>query len=526
MITKNIIGKHTSARGDQTTVAIDPRTSNPLEGSFSVATSEEVEQAVRLAKSAWKTFSQIGGQRRAAFLEAIADEIEALDDQLIDRVTAESGLPEGRVKGERGRTCNQLRLFAEMLRDGSWAQATIDTGDPKRSPIPKPDIRKVLSAVGPIVVFTASNFPLAFSTAGGDTASALAAGCPVIIKAHESHLGTNAWVSQAIQRAAIKTEMPDGVFSSLVGIGYSLGEQLVRHKDIKGVAFTGSHRGGYALYKIASERDEPIPVFAEMGSTNPIFITPEFMQKNSKEIAHGVAGSVNLGAGQFCTNPGLLVTVENSYTNSFINDLVEAFGQLEPGTMLNSNIRDNYLSSRKRAKFTDGVNTEFESLPNDNFSAPPAVYSTTSNAFLNNPHLHLEIFGPSTILIKCPDLDEMIDVAQELKGQLTASLFMEENSTSQYSELVDVLKEKVGRLIFNGYPTGVEVGYAMQHGGPFPATTDSRYTSVGTDAIYRFVRPIAYQNSPQDFLPEELKDDNPLGILRKINGKMTRDKIE
>ena len=525
MITENIIGQKKSALGAQTAIAYNPKTNSELEGKFSVATPEEVNEAVLLAKSAWVAYKNVGGIRRAEFLEAIAEEIEGLGDALVARVMAESGLPEGRVKGERGRTCNQIRLFAKLLREGSWVQAVIDPGDPERSPMPKADIRKMESAIGPIVVFTASNFPLAFSTAGGDTASALAAGCPVIVKAHESHLGTNAWVSQAIQSAAVKTGMPDGVFSSLVGSGYSLGEQLVKHPEVKGVAFTGSHRGGNALFKIANEREEPIPVFAEMGSTNPVFLTPEYIDQNKESLAKGIAGSVNLGAGQFCTNPGILVTMENSQTNNFVNQLVDAFSELSSSTMLNVSIRNNYLSARKGAKFTNGVSTEFESLPDDNNSAPPAIYSTTSSNFLKESQLHNEIFGPTTILIKCEKVDDMIDVANQIKGQLTGSIFVEPNSQHKYKELVDTLQEKVGRIIYNGFPTGVEVGYAMQHGGPYPATTDSRYTSVGTDAIYRFVRPIAFQDCPQEFLPDELKNENPMGIYRKVNGEMTKNKI-
>ncbi len=523
MITENIIGKKTSALGDKTTVAYNPKTNDQLEGTFCVATPEEVTQAVSIANTAWPQFKRLTGIQRAEFLEAIADEIEDLGDDLVERVMLESGLPAGRVKGERGRTCGQLRLFAQVLREGSWVNAVIDTGDADRKPIPKPDIRKMVSSIGPVVIFTASNFPLAFSTAGGDTASALAAGCPVIVKAHESHLGTNALVSQAIQKAAIKTNMPDGVFSSLVGSGYSLGEQLVQHPLIKGVAFTGSHRGGVALFNLANDRDEPIPVFAEMGSVNPIFMTPEYIQAHSQELAVGIAGSVNLGAGQFCTNPGLLITIENSQTNKFINHLVEAFADLKASSMLNTSIRNNYLSGRKRAKFTTGVHTEFESLPDDNYSAPPAIYSTNANVFFNNPFLHNEIFGPTSILIKCKSIAEMVEVTNNLKGQLTGSIFMEPNAQDQYKILANTLEERVGRLIYNGFPTGVEVGYAMQHGGPYPATTDSRYTSVGTDAIYRFVRPIAFQNCPAAFLPEELKNENPRGILRKVNGVITKD---
>lgn len=522
MITENIIGNQKSALGEQTIQAFNPVTQEPIAGNFPVATDEEIETAIRLAKNAFPEYKSIPGSRRAEFLEAIADEIESLGSQLVERVMQESGLPEGRVKGERGRTCGQLRLFAKVLREGSWVQAVIDTGDPDRTPIPKPDVRKMMSAIGPIVVFTASNFPLAFSTAGGDTASALAAGCPVIVKAHESHIGTNAWVSYAIQQAARKTGMPDGVYSSLLGSGYQLGQKLVRHSDVKGVAFTGSHRGGMALYKIASEREEPIPVFAEMGSTNPVFLTPEYVANHSEQLAQGIAGSVNLGAGQFCTNPGVLITMDDQNTPHFVENLIEAFGGLSPASMLNAGIRNNYLSGRKAAKLQENVTTEFESLPDDNHSAPPAIYSTSADNFIRNPRLHNEIFGPTTILIKCKSLEEMIRVARHVRGQLTGSIFMEKANTNKYRELAAVLQEKVGRLIFNGFPTGVEVGYAMQHGGPYPATTDSRFTSVGTDAIYRFVRPISYQECPQELLPEALQNENALDIWRKVNGELSK----
>ncbi len=523
MIEQNIIGHELSAKGIYTISGFDPVKMEALPGKFAVATEPEVELAMRKAYEAWRVYRHFSGQQKGAFLRVIAEEIENLGNTLIQRATAESGLPEGRILGERGRTCGQLRLFAQLVEEGSWVEAVIDTAQPDRTPAPKPDIRKMLVAIGPVIVFSASNFPLAFSTAGGDTASALAAGCSVIVKAHESHPGTNALVAGAIQKAAQKTNMPDGVFSTLYGNGFWLGQTLVKHPLAKAVAFTGSHRGGKALFDLGNQREEPIPVFAEMGSVNPIFLLPERLKNATPELAKQIADSVNLGAGQFCTNPGLLVCIEDEHTPGFVEALKAAFATQPQLTMLNPGIYQNYIQNKRSLLNISEVETEFAASDSDGLlNAPPAMASAMAKDFLANPNLQQEIFGPFSLLVKCKNRLEMEAVAAALHGQLTATIMGEAAEIPIYSTLIENLQEKVGRLIFNGVPTGVEVGHAMQHGGPYPATTDSRFTSVGTSAIKRFARPIAFQNSPNELLPAALQDENPLGIWRTVDGTFIR----
>lgn len=524
MITENIIGYIATSSGDQKYCAINPANQDVLPGDFVAATLDEVAMATEKAHEAWKIYRHTSGAEKASFLRAIADEIEALGDTLVNRVMEESGLPQGRVVGERGRTCGQLRLFASLVEEGSWVNAIVDNAQPERQPLPKSDIRNMLQAVGPVVVFTASNFPLAFSTAGGDTASALASGCPVIVKAHESHPGTNALISEAIQQAAIKTGMPDGVFSSLNAVGYQVGTALVKNPLVKSVAFTGSNAGGMALYKIAQEREEPIPVFAEMGSVNPIFILPEKQQSQNEALASQIAGSVNLGAGQFCTNPGLVVVLENEDTASFMGHLKTAFEQLISQTMLNQGIFQNYERLKSNCLGVDDITPEFvqAGAGEKDWKARPAVASVQAAAFLENPSMQEEIFGPFSLVVKCATEDEMLEVANSLHGQLTASLMGTDAELPNWNNLFDILQTKAGRVIFNGVPTGVEVCHAMQHGGPFPAATDSRFTSVGTGAIKRFARPIAFQDCPDALLPDALKADNPLNIWRLVDGNWTK----
>ena len=523
MITENFIGFERSAKGDKTFSAVNPVTRKALPGEFVAATTDEVNLAVNKAHEAWKVFRNTTGSQKAAFLRTIAEEIEGLGDTLVHRVMEESGLPEGRVKGERGRTCNQLRMFADLVEEGSWVNAIIDNAQPDRQPIPKADIRNMLKAVGPVVVFTASNFPLAFSTAGGDTASALAAGCPVIVKAHESHPGTNGLIAEAILNAARKNNMPDGVFSSLNAIGYQVGTALVQHPQVKGVAFTGSYSGGMALHKLAAERTEPIPVFAEMGSINPIFILPEKIKTQSEALATQVAGSVNLGAGQFCTNPGLVVIREDENTEAFLEHLKKAFEGLTAQNMLNLGIYRNYERLKKESLQTSGVITEYsQEEENGAWEARPAIASVSAASFLKNPNMQQEVFGPFSLVVKCEDEAHFHAVADHLHGQLTASIMGNDEEFADYSDLFDTLQTKAGRVIFNGVPTGVEVCHAMQHGGPFPATTDSRFTSVGTGAIKRFARPVAFQDCPDRLLPDALKAGNPLDIWRLVDGKWVR----
>lgn len=519
MITgNNHIGSKRSGSGSSFQVA-NPATGDLLPGDFKSASFEEIEQAVTKASAAFETYRQCSGKQKAAFLRGIADEILELGSVLVDRAVLESGLPEGRIIGERGRTMGQLNMFADLLEEGSWVEATVDTAIPDRAPVPKPDIRKMLVPVGPVVVFGASNFPLAFSTAGGDTASALASGCPVVVKAHPSHAGTSELVSSAIIAAAAKTGMPDGVFSHLFDPGFEVGVNLVKNPKVKSVAFTGSLQGGKALFDLASSREEPIPVFAEMGSINPVIVLPGALRNES--LAAQYAGSITLGSGQFCTNPGLLIGLQSEEFQSFKAKLGEEISKIAPATMLNSGIEANYERKRKEVVSQQGVHT----LSGDNDVAPnsPLVAEVGGQEFLKNPRLHEEVFGPFSLIVEVNTPEELEQILEKIEGQLTATVMGDDQDLETFRSPIEQLKNKVGRIIFNGVPTGVEVCTSMQHGGPYPATTDSRFTSVGTGAIRRFVRPLSYQNWPQAQLPEELQDGNPLGIMRIVDGNYTTD---
>ena len=523
---KNTIGFELMATESKAIKAINPQTGETLEGNFRVASSTEISLALQKARDAYKTYKNKSGQDKAIFLDAIADEIVALGDDLVQRAMAETALPEGRIVGERGRTVGQLKLFASLLREGTWVEASIDTAVPGREPVPKPDIRKMLVATGPVLVFTASNFPLAFSTAGGDTASALAGGNPVIVKAHESHLGTNELIAGAIIKAAKKTGMPDGVFSSLTGTGFELGKHLILHPAIKSMAFTGSFSGGKALYDLASRRPDPIPVFSEMGSVNPVVILPENLKENGKALATSYAGSITLGTGQFCTNPGLIIGMEGEELTNFTSNLSKEIEKIAPSTMLNKGIAENYNKRIDSLLKEKGVKQEGQaSRDNSPNKGVPTVASATGKDFIKNPLLHEEIFGPFSLVVKCADKEELGNVIEALKGQLTVTVLGNQKDLPVFNAEIESLKEICGRIIFKGVPTGVEVCHSMFHGGPFPATTDNRFTSVGTDAIKRFVRPMCFQDAPEYLLPDELKNDNPVNIWRKIDGVFTRDKV-
>ena len=519
--TANRIGYSLSRLGTETFRVFNPYTQTELPGDFAVATVAEVNLAAEKAWQAWQEYRHFSGRQKAVFLRAIAAELEALGETLIARVMEETALPRARVEGERGRTCGQLRMFADLVEDGSWVQAIIDTALPDRKPLPRVDIRNMLQSTGPVVVFTASNFPLAVSTAGGDTASALAAGCPVIVKAHASHAGTNALVSDAILKAAKEAQMPDGVFASLQDAGIRVGTQLVQHPRVQSVAFTGSFQGGMALFRAAQQRQDPIPVFAEMGSVNPVFALPGKLESDAEQLAAEIAASVNLGAGQFCTNPGVVVIQDGPHAAVFATALQQSFETLVPSVMLNRGIYENYLRARAHCLDVEGVSVGYIHPvgENERWEAYPAVATTTGANFLAQPALQEEVFGPFTLLVRCADKAEMLAVADSFKGQLTATVFGVEAELPDWRALISGLADKVGRLIFNGVPTGVEVGHAMQHGGPFPAATDSRFTSVGSSAIRRFARPVAYQNWPDAWLPPALQDANPLEIARFVNGK-------
>ncbi|MEX0647799.1 MAG: aldehyde dehydrogenase (NADP(+)) [Balneolaceae bacterium] len=513
----NLIGVSGSKESDEFLQAYDPSENRTLPEKFYIASEEEVDRALEKAKDAFKTYSRISGKKKADFLDAIAEEILALGDTLIKRASAESGLPNGRFEGERGRTVNQIRMFAELLREGSWVDARIDTAKPDRKPIPKADIRNMLFPMGPVVVFGASNFPLAFSTAGGDTASALAAGCPVVVKAHESHPGTNELVSRAILKAAEKTGMPDGVFSSLNGKAET-GQKLVQHPYTKAIGFTGSLKGGSAIYRAAAEREEPIPVYAEMGSINPVFLLNEKLQTSAEELAETYSQSVTLGKGQFCTKPGLIIGQKGEALDRFSKTLAEKLTEYSPGCMLNPGIMENYRGRREEIISQEGVHTLKAADDESSLNGASALASVDATAFLKNKKLSEEVFGPFTLIVECENESQILEVATKLEGQLTVTLMGNNDELKKQEELVHICHEKAGRIIFNGVPTGVEVCHSMQHGGPWPATSDSKFTSVGTGAIRRFVRPVAYQDFPEELLPDELKPGNPLNIFRIVDG--------
>ncbi|RXK61586.1 aldehyde dehydrogenase (NADP(+)) [Lacibacter luteus] len=522
-----IIGFNTSIEGTETFYSLNPASGANNEYVFPKATKEEVNTAAEKAAAAFQLYYKKSGEEKASFLEAIAEEISNTGVHLITVCSSETGLPPARIESERGRTVNQLKMFAALLREGSWVDARIDTAIPDRAPVPKPDIRYIQIAIGPVVVFGASNFPLAFSVAGGDTASALAAGCPVIVKAHSAHPATSSIIGKAIQTAAINTNMPDGVFSLLFGDGPAAGMELVKHPDIKAVGFTGSYKGGKALYDAAVSRPEPIPVYAEMGSSNPVFILPQAMNERGAAIAAGYAASITLGVGQFCTNPGLLFYKENE--SKFKNILKLEFEKANGGVMLAPAIYHSYTKAVEQQLHVNGVvqlATGAAAKGNESNYATPVLLATSSETFNNNPELSEEIFGPASITINTTGKKEMIEIAKKLSGHLTATIHGTEDELEEYKDLIHILEQKVGRLVINGFPTGVEVCSAMVHGGPFPATTDSKHTSVGTAAINRFTRPVCYQNMPDALLPAELRNKNTLGIWRLINGVRTNKDVE
>ncbi|HEV8283116.1 MAG TPA: aldehyde dehydrogenase (NADP(+)) [Chitinophagaceae bacterium] len=523
----NFIGFEKKAAGEKKLHAFSTALKNNLPGEFSIATKQEIDEAISKATSAFEVYKRTSFQQRAEFLDTIADEIMQLGDALIERAHLESGLPEARITGERGRTVGQLKLFASLLREGSFVEAIIDTALPERKPLPRSDLRRMLHPIGPIAVFAASNFPLAFSTAGGDTASALAAGCPVVIKAHSSHLGTNELVATAIIIAAQKCNMPDGVFSSLIGEGTQLGQQLVKHPQIKAVGFTGSFRGGMALLKAAiNDREEPIPVYAEMSSINPVLILPNKIKQDVETVASQLSASITLGVGQFCTNPGLLFIVKDENTEMFIQKLAQALQQVLPATMLNQTICGAYYKERGQLLSTQGVEAVWTGNEGkDEYKGSASLTKTPAKNFRGNSSLQNEVFGPSSLVVVCENENELRSALQSLHGQLTATVIGTADDLNQFQSCIDLLIARVGRVIYNGVPTGVEVCHAMMHGGPFPATTYSHFTSVGTEAIKRFLRPVCYQDCPQEFLPDALKDENPLRIVRKVNGEFTRESV-
>lgn len=521
---KNYIGNSLSFGTGKTFKAFSPEKLIELNTDFYEASEVDAAMAMEKAAQAFKEFKLLEVTQRAKLLEQIALEIEELGDALIQRVCDETGLPEARIVGERGRTCGQLRLFASYIRDGHWVEATIDTADEERLPAPKPDIRSCLQPIGPVVVFAASNFPLAFSVAGGDTASALAAGNPVVVKAHPSHPGSSEWVAHAIQTALQKLKLSPGIFSMLHGTSYNVGEALVLEHRTKAVGFTGSLQGGLALSKLNHQRKEPIPIFTEMGSVNPVFIFKGILKEKTDTLATQLAQSITLGTGQFCTQPGLIMLEKGADTDKFKEILGKAIQSVVSSSMLNPKIANDFELKVNEVLAQDHINTLARA---DDIASAPTLKGRASLAvvqakdFIKNPHLHEEVFGPFSMIVECSDEQEMNAVGHALQGQLTITVFGTPSEIAPKADLIQTLSDKTGRLIFNGVPTGVEVCNAMVHGGPFPATSDARFTSVGTKAIQRFARPIAYQNWPDELLPEALQNSNPLGILRLVDNVYT-----
>lgn len=485
----------------------------------------EIDMLLEKSENAFHIYKKSSLADRAAFMRLIASEIELLGDVLIETAAAETNLPFARLQGERARTVFQLKSYADAVENASWMGLSIDTANLERVP-PKPDTRKTSVPLGPVLVFGASNFPFAYSTAGGDTACAFAAGCPVIVKAHPAHPKTSTLVADAIFKAIEKAKMPEGVFTHLVSEGFDLGAYLTKHPKVKAVGFTGSFSGGKALFDLANQRPDPIPVFAEMGSVNPVFLFPEKLKIEFESLAKQLAASVTLGMGQFCTNPGIMVAIDSQPLAKFVHQLKKEIEILKPSAMLHQGIVSHFETNLDQAICQKGVQIIAESTTKAGDGQGQITIATvTGETFLQNPILHKEVFGPYSLLVQCADQAQLMAVARALEGQLTVTLMGTAQDIENQGELKNVLQDKCGRLIFNNVPTGVEVALSMQHGGPFPASTDSRFSAVGADGIKRFARPLCYQNCEDSFLPEELKNANPLNVYRMVDNVMTKDPI-
>jgi NADP-dependent aldehyde dehydrogenase len=500
--------------------AINPATGETLAPNFSAATPADAAEAAALAEAAFPIYAALEPEARARFLEAAADAIVAIGDELIDRGMAETGLPRARLEGERARTVGQLKLFASVVRQGDWLDVTIDPALPDRAPLPRPDLRRIKLPLGPVVVFGASNFPLAFSVGGGDTASALAAGCPVIVKGHSAHPGTGELVARAISSAVQACGLPAGVFSFLPGNNRELGTSLVADPRVQAVGFTGSRGGGVALMRIAQARPEPIPVYAEMSSINPVILFPGALAARGAAIATGFVQSLTMGAGQFCTNPGLVLAIDSPELDAFLAAAGAAVTDCQPHTMLSPGIHASFekgvdalkahpaVRERARGRVGEGVN-----------QAVGALFETDAASFASDAALSEEVFGSSSIVVRCRDVAEIAAVIAKLEGQLTITLQLEAEDEADAARLMPALARRAGRILANGWPTGVEVSHAMVHGGPYPATSDTRTTSVGTLAIERFLRPVCFQNLSDTLLPPAAREANPWGLARRIEGK-------
>ncbi|OGT36140.1 MAG: 2,5-dioxovalerate dehydrogenase [Gammaproteobacteria bacterium RIFCSPHIGHO2_12_FULL_37_14] len=526
---KNFIGNERSEGNGKTFCAINPATGEALECEFFKSSPADIDKALTLATNAFEIYRQKSSKEISAFIRCIADEITALGDDFITRASDETGLPKPRIQGEKERTINQLMMFARMVEEGSWVGATIDQADPNRQPMPKPDLRRMFVPIGPVVVFGASNFPLAFSVAGGDTASAFAAGNPVVVKAHQSHPGTSEYVAAAIIRAAKACDMPNGIFSMLHEAGTETGMGLVKHPATKAVGFTGSLRGGRALFDAAASRPEPIPVYAEMGSLNPVFLLPHALAERGEKIAEAFYQSVTLGVGQFCTNPGIVFGLDSEALQDFLHDVAKRISETSPGTMLNKGIQQAFVQGIHALSGYPGVTklaSTQDQADDKKTQGGATLFSTDLKTLLENEAIKKEVFGPCSVVVSCESKARMCDLARSLEGHLAASVHGTERDFEEYADLLSILRTKVGRIIMNGFSTSVEVCASIVHGGPYPATTSAHMTSVGTLAIERFVRPICFQNYPQSALPDQLKDANPMGIWRIVNDEFTKSAIK
>jgi NADP-dependent aldehyde dehydrogenase len=522
------IGSRPSAQSNDVFRADNPATGEALEPDFHEASESEINDAVAAATRAFDPFRNKLAESRADFLEAIAEETLALGDEFLERTSAETGYPPVRCTAERDRAVAHTRQFAQLIREGSWVDARIDLPDLTRKPFPKPDVRSLMQPVGPVAIFGASNFPIAISVLGADTMSALASGCPVVIKAHPAHPGTCEMAANAVLRAAEKTRMPDGVFSLLHGRGHEVGTRLVQHPDITAAAFTGSLAGGRALFDVANQRPVPIPFYAEMGSVNPLFILPGALKTRATQLADGFVAALTQGVGQFCTNPGLVLGLESDDWSRFADLTAERLAATPPATMLHAGIHQAYrsgLEARYENEALELLGRSSADANDDRLEAAAHVFRTTQQGLLDDPTLFDELFGPVSTFAGCGGPEDFVEIAEKLEGSLSATIHGTEADLARHKDLISVLQKKTGRLIFNGFPVGLEVCHSIHHGGPYPATTFSRFTSVGTRGIERFVRPVCYQDWPDSLLPIELQNANPRGVLRMINGHRTRDEV-
>ena len=516
-----IAGEAVGGTGDQVR-GFNPATGTSLEPAYRHGDASHVDAACSAAEAAFAGYRATTSEQRARFLEAVAENIEAVADVLVPRAVAETGLPEGRIAGEVGRTTGQLRLFAAVLREGSWNGARIDPAQPDRTPAPRADIRQREVPLGPVAVFGASNFPLAFSVAGGDTASALAAGCPVVVKAHDAHPGTSELAGRAVTDAVAAAGLPAGTFSVLFGSGRGLGTALVTDPRIKAVGFTGSRSGGTALVAAAAARPEPIPVYAEMSSINPVFLLDGALTTRAADLGKAFVGSLTMGSGQFCTNPGLVIAADGPGLDTFIDAARDALASAAATPMLTPGIAENYANGVSDLGATADLIARGQTGDTPT-TCRAALFATDAASFGSSEVLQAEVFGASSLVVRCADAAEMASVAARLEGQLTATVHADESDHDTAATLLPILELRAGRILFNGWPTGVEVGHAMVHGGPFPATSDSRTTSVGARAIERFLRPVAYQDVPKSLLPSAIADGNPDHIWRRIDGRLAQD---